>query len=335
MLRVLSKLHPEIDTLVICTDVSLLRYYIQTKMETVFNIDKNYSVEAETGVLYRKLKNDALTAPMLGDRWLITATLEKVGTDNALSMLSVGNGNALTILFVDKYITYKRFISENEFKKYKATIMPLYLGKFDMDDIPYLHKDMLGNNGLKDDVLTYLCKNYRYDVDKVMTLFTKMRSGLKIYNKQDLIDEVGLGGVTPESVLFDLLRLYQPSGKYGGGTAVVSEKRKANAVAKYTGLLKDLHSKMEYIAIYKRMYNAILGTLALKSQILNGRGEREQEIPRAVNRFAYLVRNEIDLKRTLFLLNLFEQSPKTYDYESRLIYIFCSFISSFKGSETL
>ena len=118
MLRVLSKLHPEIDTLVICTDVSLLRYYIQTKMETVFNIDKNYSVEAETGVLYRKLKNDALTAPMLGDRWLITATLEKVGTDNALSMLSVGNGNALTILFVDKYITYKRFISENEFKKY-------------------------------------------------------------------------------------------------------------------------------------------------------------------------------------------------------------------------
>lgn len=330
----LDNIHPEVDTLVICTDVALLRYYVQTKVETVYNIDKNYSVEAETGVLYRKLKNEALTAPMLGDRWLITANLEKVGTDNAAALLSVGNGNALTILFAEKYITYKKFLATDAYKQYKSTIMPMYLSKFDNDDIPYLHKDILGTKGLKDDLLNYLCKNYRYDVDKVMTLFIKMRSGLRVFSKQELIDEIGLGGVTPESMVIDLLRLYQVSKKYHSKpTETVSEKRKYNAIAKYIGLLRDLHSKLEYMAIYKRMYKTVLGVLELKGQILSGKSEREQVVPKSVSRFAYVVRDEIDIKRTLFLLNLFEKAPETFDYESRLMYIICSYISAFKGSE--
>lgn len=336
MLQLLDRIHPEVDTLVICTDVALLRYYIQEKLEVQYNINKNYSIVCETGVLYKKVKNDALVAPMLGDKWLLIVNLDKVGFESVLSLLNYGNGNSITLIFTEKYINYKKLVNSDKYKDYKQTIQTMYLMRFDIEDIAYLHKNMLNtpqSTRLSDDVLTLLCKNYRYDVDKVMDLFTRMRIGLKIESKQDLINEIGLGGVTAASLTVDLLRLFPDNSS--------TERRISNAIRKYTEMAYDLSAKQDFRQIFNQIRSTLCNIMLVKMLTVNGKYRRiSRDIPegyaeqakriKSLWRFDYAIRNEISIDRVLSMLSILNSVPESFDYEARLMTFLHSYISQWE-----
>lgn len=350
MLQMLDRIHPDVDTILICSDVPTLRYYIQTKLEKLYNVDKNYSMAVDTALSYKKVRGDAFVAPLAGDKWLVVGNADKIGLDTVQSLFNWGNGNCITLVYTEKYVNYKKLLSSEKFKESKRTILNLYLNKLDFDDVPYLYKDMVLSNPkskrLTDDLLNFLCKNYRYDVERVVNLFSKMRIGLQVSTRQDIIDEIGLGGMTPASYTIDLLRLFQPTGRfaeYSKGEKI-TVKKIYNANKKYIGYLTDLGNKTSYNTIYNQMLSTLKGILEIKMLIMNGKYRKNtKEIPesfspqqvnriRSLQRFDMPIREEISLNRVLLLLNIFEHTPQTFDYELRLITIISEYISLFEGS---
>jgi len=340
MLKKLDHINPDVDTVVICTDVQLLKYFIQTKLEKYYTVDKNYSIAADTGILFKKAKSDSLVAPLAGDKWLIISNLDKVGIDTATEYLNYGNGNAVTLLYTDKYITFKKFINTEKFKNVQITTLPLYLAHFDFEDIPYLCKEY--NVKLTDDLIEYLNRNYRYDTARVMELLSKMKIGVEINTKSDLIDEIGLGGVTPSSFTLDLLRIFQPDGRFITEVQPITDKRVRNAVKKYLNILHDLSLKINYNLIYAQMLSTLKGIIDIKMLILNGEyrkstkaipdGYTDQQKRRikALQRFDSIIREEISLNRVLYLFELFDKSPNTFDYEFKLMNIITDYIGSWE-----
>lgn len=352
MLRQLKRIHPNVDTILVCTDCSLLKYYIQTELEATFEVAKEYSVSADTAIMFRKFRSDAFVAPLLGEKWLITSDLDKVGIDTGTSLLNWNNGNGLTLFFTEKYMNFKKFQQSEMYQNNKSTVLSLYLGRFDSDDISYLYKTwVLASDKAKpmtNDLLSYLCKNYRYDVERVMDLFAKMRIGLIVDSKQTLIDEVGLGGVTPTTLTLDLLTIFQPqTGRFAhfNVNKPVTSKRIQNAQKKFITYLNDLSKKVEYRTILRQMRDTLLGIVDMKALILNG-GYRKmtKEIPesfskaqttrlRNLGRYEWRIRDEVSLRRVYVLLYYVLNAPTTYDAELQLMTIIMNFIALMECEE--
>jgi hypothetical protein len=338
MLSQIESFRPDVDTLIAFVGDELLRYYMQGVFERAYKVDKNYIVQVETAKQLEKAKSDAMLAPMTGLRWLVLVDLDKVPVVDFEKNLMRGNDNCFTFAFTRKYANYKRCLDMRALKAGTQRVMTMYLGNLRSEDIYYLHKHIVPDGySLTDDVLNYLCKHYCWDVPKVMLLLTSLSRGSLVRTKEELISMVGLGGVTIDSVVIDLLRVEPVTGK-----------KRNNVMKKYLMLFKDLSNKFSYSAIYNGMKQSMLDILTFKMLVLRGditnmlkiipKGFDLKRIQR-LKRFEKVIKEEVSLNRVLTLLGVvrevdnFEASLKTMtddsgiDAEYKLMTILYKFVS--------
>lgn len=306
MLSQIESLRPAVDTLVACVGDELLRYYMQGVFEKVYKVDKNYIVSVETPKQLEKAKSDAMLAPMTGMRWLLLVDLDKIPVSDFEKHLFRGNDNCFTFAFTKKYINFKRFLDSKALKTGTQRVVSMYLGNFRSEDIYYLHKRIVPKGyALTDDVLNYVCKHYCWDVPKVMLLLTSLSRGSLVRTKEELIAMVGLGGVTIDSIVVDLLRV-DP----------MTQRKRSNVSKKYLMLFKDLSNKYSYTTIYNGVKQSLLDIMLYKMLVLRGditkmlkiipKGFDVKKIQR-LRRFEKVIREEVSIQRLLTLLGVFRE----------------------------
>lgn len=308
MLKQLESLRPGVDTAVCYINDELLRYHLQGVFEKVYKVSKDYIVQVETAKQLEKAKSDAMLAPLTGSRWLLLVDLDKVPVTDFEKNIFRGNDNSFTFAFCKKYGNFKRTLDCRALKNGAGTerVYTAYLGNFRSEDIFYLYKKIVPqDNVLTEDVLNFLCKHYCWDVSKVMLLFAAMKQGTVINTREDLISFIGLGGVTVDSVVVDLLRI-DPT----------TDKKRKNAIKKFLSLFKDLNNKYSYATIYTSIKQSLMDIITYKMLVLRGditrilkiipKGFELKRIQR-LKRFEWVLRDSISLRRTLLLLSIFKR----------------------------
>ena len=293
-----GKVGSSFDTALICTDSVFLQDYIISKLKKNLGVMNDYCISVGSAGELKQARANALAAPIEGKKWLVIIDMNKVGIDVYKKEARRVNDNSFTLLTTSKYGVFKRLSNDNELKRLKF-LLPYYFGSFAKDDITYISTgyDMTA------ELVSFLEKNYRWDVNKVMTLFHMLKQGTRIDNKRDVIDLIGNGGVTPASVVFEMLM------------ATPDTPRKAKALTKtIVGHINDLSRKMTYRALYQQMYSTLLGVMDVKELRINGNymglfkeipeGYDTKRISR-VKRFLWQI-DSIPTNRVLSLLSQFK-----------------------------
>lgn len=354
-----------VDVFLVFSDVELLLYEVRAIIEEKFNVSRDFVMPCNSAKALTQARGIMQIKPLEGERWLILIDLDRIGAADVAKSLAYGGANCVTMIFSKSYKFYKNLTNSEEYRKYSKTIMPVYLRNFVVDDIVYLHKKMVCDakhtKPLTDDLLNYIIKNYRYDVKKVLDLFSKMRNGLVLETKADIIAEIGLGGVTADSFIMDLLRVGQPpTGRFGQfkpqprkteQTEAQKKATKARTVKarskKFMILLHDLSTRTKYYTLFTQMQNTLINILAYKALILDGRirrgvkdlTEEEEQAVKRLSRFSYVIQDEISTSRVMFLLTLFTSETSnganvneytTPDYEAKLMRIVLNYISTWE-----
>ena len=159
------------------------------------------------------------------------------------------------------------------------------------------------------EVVAFLEKNYRRDVNKVMSLFNMLSHGAVVDTTDQVIDLIGLGGLTATYLVIDLLRC-EPNSKVG----------MTKCCKRLVKNLEDIARKTPYHTIYQQMYQTVLGIIDMKELRLNGEYMGlSKEIPEGflstrmsrLSRYSYFI-NDIPLKSVLYLLSLFDINERQY-----------------------
>lgn len=286
------------DTVLICTDSVFLRDYVVNKLRETLGVKRDYCITATTANELKKARGDALAAPIEGKRWLVIVDMDKIGIDVYKKEARRVNDNSFTLLMTSKYGVFAKLAKDRELIKQKF-LLPYYFGSFAKGDITYISADY----DIVPALVAFLEKNYRWDVNKVMTLFNMAKQGVHFDKKQDIIDAIGNGGITPASIIIELL------------TNTPDTKRKANALRKSVLThLTDISRKQTYRSIYTQMYVTLLGIMDVKSLRINGNfmglfkdipeGYDTKRIMR-LRRYFWVI-DSIPTSRVMYLMSLFK-----------------------------
>ena len=311
-----------VDSVFVCTNSVFLKDYIIKTVMARLKIERDYCVEVGTERDLKQARGDALVAPIEGKRWLVVIDFDKLKNIEAYKREARRvNDNSFTLIFCSRYSTFMRVKRDTVLSKANYLLM-LYMGSFSKGDISYIAtKDKL----LSPKMIMYLEKNYRYDVNKVFDLFNMLKQGVKVETTQDIVDLIGNGGITPASIMMDLLS-FEPNTK-----VAITRKRKL-----LLNNLNDLARKVPYTQIYQQMYDTLLCVIDVKSMHLNGEymgyskaipeGYDEKRVSK-IKRYMYMI-PDISLLRTFYALSLFdENSLNSYsNAEARCLYIILKFL---------
>lgn len=316
-----------IDTTFVCTNSVFLKDYIIKTLMQRLKIERDYCVEVGTEKELKQARGDALVAPIEGKRWLVIIDLDKLKNIEVYKHEARRvNDNSFTLLLCSRYSTYLRVKRDNVLSKANYMLM-MYMGSFAKGDISYIATKV---NVLSPKLVMYLEKNYRYDVNKVFELFNLLKQGTKVETTQDIVDLIGNGGITPSSIMMDLL-VFEPTVK-----ASITRKRKV-----LLNNLNDLARKMSYSQIYQQMYETLLCVIDIKSLNLNGKymgyektipeGYDEKRI-RKIRRFMYMI-PDVSLCRTFYALELFDEKQLNnyVNAEANCLYVILKFLGDWSA----
>ena len=154
--------------------------------------------------LHSKQK-DALLKPLLGDRWLIRANIDDIAPDALFRCLFNLNGNGFYVYYTHKYSIYNKLIHLDKVRN-SPCVRGVYGASFTSKDMYTLYAEKCTPQALKPAVLNFIVKQYRRDCGKFLRILQAVVSGVEIKTQADVVQLVGLGALTLDSYLFDLLR---------------------------------------------------------------------------------------------------------------------------------
>lgn len=290
------------DTVLICTDSIFLQDYIIDKLRNKLGVNREYCVRVSTEKELKTTRSNALVSPIEGKRWLVIIDMDKLGIETFRKEARRVNDNSFTLLITTKYGVFNKMRVDRDFGK-QTYFVPMYFGAFAKDDITYIS----AGYDLTPELVSFLEKNYRRDVNKVMYLFNLLSHGTTISSTSQIIDLIGTGGLTPTFLVIDLLRT-EPGSKVG-----MTKVRK-----RLIQNLEDMARKVPYHTIYQQMYQTLLGIVDIKAMNLNGEYMGlNKDIPEGFNevrvsrlkRYMWMI-HDIPIKRVLYLLSLFKQGKR-------------------------
>lgn len=205
-LRRLSLLTEHVSNIIILAPSPSLAYHLKSLLKQHFKVAGDYIISADTPKALRGAKLDSYVSPLLGDKWLIHVNVEKFTDKELQAALTNNTRNGITVYWTDKYKVFKTLENSDVVKAQGAYCQLFSFSRLEQADILQLHRDMLPEDlALKPSLLDFLCANYRYDPQAVCDLFAMMRSGDLVKSKNDILDLVGIGGISIESLVVRIL----------------------------------------------------------------------------------------------------------------------------------
>ena len=244
------------DVVLLETSSSLMQMYFRDKLrgkvgatrDTIFNIETNKDLE--------QIKEVRGIIPPFGTKWFAYINLDKV-TSRDLAKTIESSPTVLFFVTASKYRDYKAF--KDKFKHSSIIVYDYYINFLRANDFVYLY-DVLCKDTLSSGLFTFIRQSYSADVETCMQILKSLSEGVNLKTKKDVTDRFGIGGLTIESYLLNLLALETSASERGMKTRMKNRVKAGTELAQVFG--------------YSTLHNYLLKTLkdfiAIKELIVSG-----------------------------------------------------------------
>lgn len=330
-LKKLEVLTDNILNMVIYVQSPSLAYFIKSKLRTRLNVHKDFVVNVDTAKGLQDAKLDSYIAPLLCDKWLIHVDADKLSKKELFTNLEKNTVHGITVYWTTKYMVFKQLTESKEVKTQSVHCPVFSFSRLSYGDIVHLHKEMVPENKrMNAELLDYVCKGYRYDVQAVCDLFTMVKSGSEFTSKREIIENIGVGGNSVASLMVRILTA-KPK----------TDKSKKRILSNTLKLMDDLSITYSHQTIRKFMLSNLDGCIEMKQlQILGIYKRPNKEIPETFNikrlsmlrRYEKTILHEISLP-TLLNLKLCLLKYNSFNAEIALIQAISAFYDNLQAEK--
>lgn len=330
MIKKLTALTNETLNIIVCCTSPTYRYLFKKMLKETFNIENEYCVEVEKGADLTIAKKNTIMPALIGDKWLIEADIEKLGMKDVMRCLGDVNYNAVNLIYVKKYKDYKYLTGLEFVKKQGIHTVSFYLNKLEFSDLMLFIRMYFGDNYtryISNEIIGILRKEYLTETQDVFDLLMKIKSGLQINSRQDLIRAIGVGRNSIVSLVIDIL---------------LKDVKTERGIKKYLKenlqVLKDMSLDKSWHYIRKAMVETLDNFIMIKEWMIMGSyGKLVKNIPENVDeqkmlpylKYDWALSDKISLKRLLQLRDMlsFENLKVEDDMEIVLMRVLYKFYS--------
>jgi hypothetical protein len=315
----------ELSTIILYATSNLATYLYETELKKHFSIDINSVFDCNTVKRTKRAQSVSLAAPITGGKWLINVDADDIQLSDILTLLKNQTYHGVCVFRFSKYSTYMRVRESKVMKELGTRVTNVYLGYLKSEDVYALYKLKYINEGgpaLTDDLVEYICNTYNYDIDALFELFDVLKSGIIVENKNDIINIIGIGGASIESVLINAVS--------------VKNNPTDRRIKNWFKTLKVLTNKYEYRTIRNFMSTTLENFRDVKELQLVGNLRsfieiipepfNEEKIKR-LKRYYFKLRY-VSMYDVIVLRRLINESRKIKDAELGLITSFLKYFSS-------
>lgn len=244
------------DILLVQTPCIKLQMFLQDKIKLRYHVTSEAVIDINTKSDYKQLKEIIGSIPPFSDRWYVQVDLDKHNNKEFIGLVKQID-TAIFFCTCSSYRTYKEFKEKFEDDQ---DFCDLYLNYLRKADFIYLYDlYVLEDNKLSSELLNYCIKSYSGDLDSVFKLLESLKSGVAFNSRKEIADVCGIGGLSVESVIFDMLKPLSGSDK--GLNRVFKNRLRA---------CKELSESLGYSTFYNFMSRDIRLFCELKMLIISG-----------------------------------------------------------------
>lgn len=246
----------DVSVAIVQTPSSKMQMFLQDKLKAKYGCRSDAVIDVESKSDYKRIKAVLGVFPPFAERWFIQVNIDKFSDKEFIALVR----QSTTCVFFCTCSKYKHFKSFKEALKGVDGVCDFYINSLRRADFVYLydaftHKD----NQLTKQLFDYVLKSYTNDVEAIWDLLLQLNQGTKVTSRKDITEICGLGGLSIESYIFDLLK--DLSGSARGLETVLKNRMKAGA---------DLIDSIGLSSMYNFMVRSIGLLCELKMLMTSG-----------------------------------------------------------------
>lgn len=207
MLNALEYIPDDISVLVVYLKDDEVLNEIMRCVKKLYKFDTGYICDAvDLADLHNKQK-DALYRPLLGERWLVRTCIDNITADALVRCMLNFNGSGFYIYYTHNYTLYNKLRQSVKLNT-NPCVRFIYGAMFTANDMYVLYNacKLTQEQKLTPAVMNFVVKQYRKDCGKFLRLMQMLTSGVIVRTPADVVKLVGLGALTVDTYLIDLLR---------------------------------------------------------------------------------------------------------------------------------
>lgn len=246
----------DISVLLLQTSSTRLTMFIQDKIKRRFHCKSEAILDISTKGDIKKIKDVTGIKPPFSDKWYIQINLDKL-YDKSLIQNIKSSSTCVFFCTCSKYGTFKKF---KEDLKDKDGLVDLYINYLRRPDFIYLYDAFtLSDNKLTKQLFDYVVKSYSSDIEAIFELLLHLNQGEKFESRKDIAEVCGIGGLSVDSYIFDLLKPISGSDK--GLLTVIKNRIRAGV---------DLGETLNFGTMYNFIAKSLFNFCEIKMLIISG-----------------------------------------------------------------
>lgn len=254
----------DVGVVILQTPSSKMTMFLQDKLKAKYGCRSDSVIDIENKSDYKKIKSVIGMYPPFADKWFVQVNLDKFSDKELVNIIK----QSTTCLFFCTCSKYKTFKSFKDALKGVDGVCDFYIASLRRADFVYLYDAFTRKgNQLTKQLFDYVFKSYMGDVESVFDLLLQLNQGTKIESRKDITEICGIGGLSVEGYIFDLLK--ELSGSDKGLKTVIKNRLRAgvdlcdsislrsmyNFMNRSIGLLCELKMLMISGVVYKSVRN--------------------------------------------------------------------------------
>lgn len=323
LLRDLSE-RPLPDVVLLQSPSNLLTIYMVDKLKARIGTTRDTIIEVHTQKDLAKVRDLQGIVPPFGDKWFVQIDLMKLNNKELHRTISMST----TVTFLctcENYGVFKKF--KDSFRKTTTVIYDFYFKYLRTSDFLFLY-DTICPDKLDKNLLKFVREGYSGDIDVCMQIFKALHDGTELKTKRQITEQFGIGGLTTESYLLNILN-FTPSTSERGAKTKMKNRVKA-------GL--ELVDALGYSTTHNYLLANLKSFIQIKELLISGTiykrienlptGYNESKLSR-YNRFIWRLK-DIPMSRLLSVYTMLEPSWHSDADFLRFMYMFE--VNEYKGA---
>lgn len=245
-----------INVVLLQTSSIKLQMFIQDKIKRKFKCKNEAIIDINSKSDFKKIKEVTGIKPPFSSKWYIEIDLDKLH-DKTLVQYIKASTTCVFVCTCSRYSTFKKFKEE---LKGKEGVLDFYINYLRKPDFIYLYDAFTtSDNKLTKQLFDYVAKSYAGDIEAIFELLIHLSQGEKFDSRADIAKVCGLGGLSVESYIFDLLKPLSGSDK--GLSTVIKNRVKAGV---------DLGNTLGFAKLYNFLSKSIKCFCEIKMLMMAG-----------------------------------------------------------------
>ena len=246
----------DVSVAIVQTPSSKMLMFLQDKLKAKYHCRSDSVITIDNKTDYKKIKAVLGIYPAFAEKWFVEVNLDKFRDKELIALVK----QSTTCLFFCTCSKYKTFKDFKEAIKGVDGVCDFYINSLRRADFVFLYDAFTpDDNKLTKQLFDYVFKSYMGDVEAVFDLLIQLGQGTKVESRKDITEICGLGGLSVESYIFDLLK--DLSGSDKGLMTVIKNRVKAGT---------DLCDSVGLKSMYNFMNRSIGLLCELKMLMISG-----------------------------------------------------------------